>query len=96
MEPLQKIQLQLQSLQGKQFQLKIQEQTAKTTTEEIIEEVNTSSSRSIRPGGRTKHCITKWKTITKDPFILWCIQGCKINFLQEPIQSSRPHEINFN
>lgn len=40
--------------------------------------------------------LKEWRKITKDPFILDCIQGCKINFLAEPIQIKKPHQINFN
>ena len=51
---------------------------------------------NIPLGGRTKYHVNKWREITKDPFILNCIQGCKINFISTPIQTKFPHQINFN
>ena len=49
-----------------------------------------------KPGGRTKQCIKQWRKITKDPFILQCVQGCKINFSDTPHQDRMPHQIRFN
>ena len=53
-------------------------------------------SNFTKPGGRTKHCIKQWRKITKDPFILQCVQGCKINFCDTPHQDRMPHQISFN
>ena len=47
-------------------------------------------------GGRTKYYLKFWEEITKDPFVLDCILGCKINFTSIPVQSILPHQINFN
>ena len=46
-------------------------------------------------GGRVQYNLKSWKKLTKDPFILQCLVGCKINFTSVPFQLSIPHQINF-
>ena len=53
-------------------------------------------SLHIPLGGRVKHFSHNWGKITKDPFILNAIQGCKINFSSPPLQLRLPHQIKFN
>ena len=47
-------------------------------------------------GGRTKHKVNAWKSITRDKFILNSIQGCKINFVAPPFQDKLPHDLNYS
>ena len=47
-------------------------------------------------GGRTKSFVHEWKRLTKDNFIINCIRGCRINFIEPPSQVSIPHQIHFN
>ena len=98
MEALHKVQQQLWKLQQQQQQRKIQEETRATTKE--VKCVSTTTTENVSTvfkfGGRIKLHLKEWRKITKDPFILECIQGCKINFLAEPIQIKKPHQINFN
>ena len=35
----------------------------------------------IPVGGRTKHFLTQWYKLTKDPFIIQCVKGCKIDIV---------------
>ena len=53
-------------------------------------------NEGLKPGGKTKHCVKFWKRITRDPFILDCIRGCKINFTDVPSQNFSPPQIKFN
>ena len=61
--------------------------------QEVPKEINVSN---ISLGGRTKHHYQQWKSITQDPFVLSCILGCKINFIQTPIQTPPSLQLKFN
>ena len=67
----------------------------KIVSEEVVSEV--SVVQKLPLGGRTRHYVSQWKRLTKDKFVIDCIQtGCKINFTNHPEQSSMPHQICFN
>ncbi len=46
--------------------------------------------------GSVSRCYKKWKTITKDPWILNLVKGYKIEFKWDPYQEIRPQPLRLN
>lgn len=47
-------------------------------------------------GGRTKAFVHNWEKITDDKFVLQCITGSKINFINQPRQQKSPQQLQFS
>ena len=99
-QALPQTQLQPQQLPQQQLPQRVRvSKTERERGEEVDAETTVSttlSNCSIPFGGRTKHFLHEWKKITKDPFILQCVQGCYINFSSPRFQTQAPRQIFFN
>ena len=69
----------------------------------ILERAKLSHSnqqQSVPPeklGGKLKHFLSKWESITDDPWILSVIrQGLELEFMVEPSHQGSPPQINMN
>ena len=49
---------------------------------------------NLPAAGRLKHHISTLEVITKDPWVLTTIQGYRVDFLWEPLQSTQPHTVD--
>lgn len=53
--------------------------------------------REVIPvGGRISHFLENWKLITKDPWIIQCVEGIQLDFTSTPYQPSLPNQPFFN
>ncbi len=43
-------------------------------------------------GGKIRHYLKQWESITSDQFVLKTVQGVEFNFLQKPVQSGKTKE----
>lgn len=43
-----------------------------------------------------KTCLNEWRILTSDVYVLSCVQGLDIEFLEVPVQKVRPPEYRFN
>ena len=47
-------------------------------------------------GRRVSNFLENWKLITKDPWIIQCVEGIKFDFVLTPYQTSFPNQPFFN
>ena len=64
----------------------LQPESVLQETKQKQQEINVSRAR-FPLGDRTKFYIKNWASITRDLFILNCVQGCRINFISTPVQT---------
>lgn len=43
-----------------------------------------------------KTCLKEWRALTSDVYVLSCVQGLEIEFIEIPVQDVRPSEYRFN
>ena len=55
-----------------------------------LDQVTETNSYS---GGKLKNFSKEWEKYTSDPFLLSCIEGCRLNFDTVPIQSKMPRPL---
>ena len=58
-----------------------------------ISQVPVSTYSSMLKGGKIKHFMHEWTKYTSEPFILNCVNCCKLFFLTQPSQDKLPHPI---
>jgi hypothetical protein len=46
--------------------------------------------------GRLKYFIQNWENITTDAWIIKTVQGCEIEFFDNPVQAKLPNTMRFN
>ena len=61
--------------------------------QEKISQVSVSTCSSMLRGGKIKHFMHEWTKYNSDPFILSCVNGCKLFFLTQPSRDKLPHPI---
>ncbi|CAG2197965.1 unnamed protein product [Mytilus edulis] len=54
------------------------------------------NQNSIPVGGRVSLFLQNWNSITKDPWVLQCVKGIKLDFLATPFQNQIPNQAFFN
>ncbi|CAG2233597.1 unnamed protein product [Mytilus edulis] len=54
------------------------------------------NQNSIPVGGRVSLFLQDWNSITKDPWVLQCVKGIKLDFLATPFQNQIPNQAFFN
>jgi len=55
-----------------------------------------NTEQALKPAGRLKFFAHEWEKITSDKTILSYVQGCKIEFDTEPLQTAQPRAIPFS
>ena len=58
----------------------------------FIKELFSSPPKNLLLEGRLSCCTENWAKLTSDPEILQTVKGCKMEFTQQPVQTSPPWE----
>ena len=62
----------------------------------FIKELFSFPPKNLPLAGRLSCCTENWAKLTSDPEILQNVKGCKMEFTQQPVQTSSPQEHQFS